>query len=194
MSRIPFPLRLLLLAVSLLLAASLRARDAEAPPVGRLQITSEPPKATVLIDRQVRGETPLLLSDLSVGQHLVTLRKQGFVEAWKTVELQAQEARAIEFHLETLTGLLLLQSSPSNADVTLGGVALGRTPLMISTLPMGRHRIKVATPGYQAKEVEVSLEACSVAVDDPLGQTLNNSSLAYSRLSDQDRIILCPAR
>ena len=158
MSRIPFPLRLLLLAVSLLLAASLRARDAEAPPVGRLQITSEPPKATVLIDRQVRGETPLLLSDLSVGQHLVTLRKQGFVEAWKTVELQAQEARAIEFHLETLTGLLLLQSSPSNADVTLGGVALGRTPLMISTLPMGRHRIKVATPGYQAKEVEVSLE------------------------------------
>ena len=146
------------LAMPLLLATSLSAREAEAPPAARLQITSEPAKATVLIDRQVRGETPLNLPALPVGQHLVTVQKQGFVDAWQTVELQAQDNRAIECQLEPLTGLLLLQSSPTNADVTINGVALGHTPLLISTLPIGTHRIKIATPGYQPKEVEVKLE------------------------------------
>ena len=142
----------------LLLAACVRARDAEAPATGRLQVTSDPTKATVLIDRQARGETPLTLPNLPAGQHLVTVQKQGFVDAWQTVELLGQDSRDIEFKLETLTGLLLLQSSPSNADVTVNGVALGRTPLLISTLPVGTHRIKITTPGCQPKEVEVKLE------------------------------------
>ena len=145
------------LALGLLLAASLHAREVEAPPVARLQVTSEPSKATVLIDRQMRGETPLTLPNLSVGQHLITVQKQGFLDAWQTVELQAQDARALEFQLEPLAGLLLLQSSPTNADVTINGVALGHTPVLISALPIGTHRIKIATPGYQPKEVEVKL-------------------------------------
>ena len=160
MSRFPlFPSRLLLpLAAGLLVTAPLLAREAEAPPMGRLQVTSDPPKATVLIDRRARGETPLVLPTLPVGQHLVTVQKQGFRDAWQTVELQGQDTRTIDFQLEPLTGLLLLLSSPSNADVTVNGVAMGHTPVLISTLPVGTHRIKIASPGCQPKEVEVKLE------------------------------------
>jgi len=166
MSRIPHSARrtphcracLLPLAAGLLLAISCARETEPPPPVGRLQITSDPPKATVLIDRQVRGETPLTLPKVPVGQHLITVRKQGFVDAWQTTELLGQDTREIECKLEPLTGLLLLQSSPSNADVTVNGVALGSTPLLVSTLPIGTHRIKIASPGYQPKEVEVLLE------------------------------------
>jgi hypothetical protein len=147
------------LAAVLLLAVSCARDDAKAPPpVGRLQVTSDPAKATVLIDRKVRGETPLTIPDLPVGQHLVTVRKQGCLDAWQTVELLGQDARSLDFKLETVTGLLLLQSSPSNAEVSVNGVALGHTPLLISTLPPGTHRFKIATPGYQPKEVEVQLD------------------------------------
>lgn len=152
-------LRLLPLAAIPLLAMAMRTREVEAPPVGRLQVTTTPPtNATVLVDRQVRGETPLTISNLPAGQHLVTVRKPGFADAWQTVDLREQETRAVDFALEPVTGLLLLQSTPSNADVTVNGVALGRTPLLVSTLPAGTHRVRISTPGYQSKDVEVILE------------------------------------
>ncbi|MEI8243062.1 MAG: PEGA domain-containing protein [bacterium] len=144
--------------ILLLLAAGVHARDAEAPPVGSLRVTSEPAKATVLIDRQVRGVTPLALPGLPAGAHLVAVQKPGFVEACQTVELLGQDAREVEFKLEAVTGLLLLQSSPSNADVTVNGVAMGSTPVLVTTLPVGTHRLRVAAPGFQPKEVEVKLE------------------------------------
>jgi len=150
--------RSLSVLLGLLLASSLYARDVEAPLVGRLQVTSDPPKASVLIDREVRGETPLTLPALPAGQHLVTAQKQGFLDAWRTVEILGQDSRSVDFKLEMITGLLLLQSSPSNADVTVNGVALGRTPLLVTTLPLGTHRIRISTPGYQPKEIEVKLE------------------------------------
>lgn len=150
---------LLPFAASLLLAAGcLPESKPEAPPVGRLHVTSDPPKATVLIDRKVRGETPLTIPALSTGTHLVKLQKQGFLDAWQSVELLGQDSRDLDFKLEAVSGLLLLQSTPTNADITIGGVALGRTPLLVSSLPIGTHRIRVATPGYQPKEVEVRID------------------------------------
>lgn len=157
MNRISFLSRVAF-TVGWLLTLPALAGDADVPPVGRLQVTSDPPKATVLVDRQVRGETPIVLPNLAVGQHLVSVQKQGFHEALQSVDMQAQGSRVLDFRLESLTGLLLLQSAPSNADITINGVALGRTPILLTTLPLGTHRVKISTPGYQPKEVEVKLE------------------------------------
>ena len=129
----------------------------EAPPMAHLQVTSEPLKATVLVDRKARGETPLTLADLTPGQHLVTIQMSGFSDAHQTVTLNAQETRTVTLKLEPITGLLLVHSTPTNADILVDGLALGHTPLMISTLPLGKQRIKISTPGYQSKEVEVNM-------------------------------------
>jgi hypothetical protein len=159
MNRSPFCAVRLLPFAAILLFASLvcAAPNTPTPPTGRLHVTSEPAKATVLIDRQMRGETPLTIPALGTGTHLISLQKQGFLDVWETVQLQAQDTRELEFKLEPLNALLLLHSSPTNADVTLGGLSLGRTPLMISTLPLGTHRMKFSAPGFQSKEVEVQL-------------------------------------
>jgi len=143
-----------------LAAPALRAADdaADASPVARLQITTQPPQATVLIDRQARGESPLTLTNLTAGTHLIDVRQAGYAEAWQTVELQPQDSRALEIKLDPLTGLVLVQSVPTNADISTGGVDLGRTPALLTSLPLGAHRIKIATPGYQPKEVEIKLE------------------------------------
>lgn len=154
-ARLPF----VAASAALLLAGSgLRAAPAETVPVARLQVVSDPPQATVLIDRQTRGETPLTLPGLAPGQHLVEVQKPGFAGAFQTVELAAQSSRTVEVKLDALAGLLLVRSTPTNADVSVAGVTLGRTPLLITSLPLGTHRLKVATPGYQPKEVEVKLE------------------------------------
>jgi hypothetical protein len=149
---------LLLLAATLALLALPLATAAKPPPpepTGRLQINSDPAKAEVLVDRQSRGKTPLTIP--LTGTHLIAIRKEGYLDAWQTVTVPPLEARALELQLEPLRGLLLLQSNPTNADVTAGGLAIGRTPLMIDTLPLGTHRIRFLAPGYQPKEIEVQL-------------------------------------
>lgn len=40
---------------------------------GRLQISSEPPAARVLVDGRLRGTTPLTLDDLELGEHAIVL-------------------------------------------------------------------------------------------------------------------------
>jgi len=147
----------ILLAGACLTSPAHADSKAVAPPT-RLLIHSDPPEATVLIDRQIRGSTPLILLDLVPGQHLVETQKKGYSDVFQTIELEAQENRSIEAKLELITGLLLVRSTPSNADVSVSGLALGRTPLLLTTLPLGQHRIKIATPGYQPKEVQVTLE------------------------------------
>jgi hypothetical protein len=143
----------------LLLAPFLRAADpAEPPPVARLELLSEPPQATVAIDRKVRGETPLTVADLPPGEHLVVVQKRGFAAAYQTVTVAAQDRRTVECKLEPLTGFVLVRSTPTNADVTADGVDLGRTPLLVATLPLGEHRLRIATPGFQPKEVAVHIE------------------------------------
>jgi hypothetical protein len=152
----PPRLTLLLLAAGLW-GATAAARDPEPPPSGRLQVTSDPPKATVLIDRQVRGETPLIIPNLPVGPHLVAVQKQGYADAIHSIELQNQDSLPIEFKLERSCALLLLQSSPPDAEITIEGVSRGRTPLLLSTLPFGTYRIRIVAPGFQPKEIEVQL-------------------------------------
>ena len=145
--------------ILLLLPLAVRAADpAEPPPVARLEVTSEPPQATVAIDRQTRGETPLVVADLAPGEHLVTVQKRGYATAYQSVTVAAQDKRAVACKLEPITGVLLVRSTPTNADVTVDGLDLGRTPLLITTLPLGERRLKVATPGFQPKEVPVNLE------------------------------------
>lgn len=150
-----------LAACSLVLAAvTLQAADepAEVSSVAKMQIVTEPPQATVLIDGKLRGETPLTLTNLTSGTHLVALRKTGYDAVWQTVELAPQDVRTIDSKLEPLTGLVLVRSVPTNAEISADGVTLGRTPALLSTLGLGVHRLKIATPGYQPKEVEVKLE------------------------------------
>ena len=157
MSRMPHAAFRISLTAALLLVAACAREDKPRQPTGRLQVTSEPPKATVLVDRQERGETPLSVTNLSVGQHLVAVRKQGFADAWQTTEILGQDSRELEFKLEPLAGLLLLQSTPTNADVTLNGVALGKTPLLLSSLRFGTYRLRISATGYLTKEVEAVL-------------------------------------
>mgnify|MGYP003304506862 CR=1 FL=1 len=52
-----------------------------------LEISSTPLRAKVYIDGVKVGETPLLKSDVLVGQHRITLEKDGYVTENRTVEL-----------------------------------------------------------------------------------------------------------
>ena len=127
-------------------------------PSTRLDVTSQPPGAAVRVDHKEKGVTPLSLIDLEPGQHLIQVTQANFRDGFDSVALETGVSRTVDFKLEPETGILLLTTTPDGCEVSVKGVALGTTPLLITTLESGTHRLAIASPGYQAKEVEVTLE------------------------------------
>jgi len=80
---------------------SLAAVNTEkAPPeVGGLSVRSEPDGATVYVDGEAKGMTPLRLDGVLAGDHRVTLVKEGFLENSRVLNLEKDQTRAVNVKL-----------------------------------------------------------------------------------------------
>lgn len=112
----------------------------------------------VTCDGVLRNVTPLTLQDLSPGDHLVLLKKPGFLDARHTVTLSANQKAALEIKLEPVQGLLLVRSTPEGAEIQVEGMDRGKTPLLLTDLPVGKYRLSVSAAGFVPKSVEVTVE------------------------------------
>ena len=56
-------------------------------------------------------------------------------------------------------GILMIRSNPANADVTVNGLARGKTPISLRDLPLGSYTIRVARDGYVSEQRHVQLTA-----------------------------------
>lgn len=146
------------LALALLL---LRFPAAGAPPQtaarGTLDVVSEPAGCSVLIDRDARGTTPWK-AELLPGDYLVTVQHEACRPEHRRLSLAAGQREQVRVALAPLTGLLLVHSTPAGAEITLDGADHGRTPALITTLPLGAYRLRLTLPGFRDKEVEVRLD------------------------------------
>ncbi|MDA0578049.1 MAG: PEGA domain-containing protein [Verrucomicrobia bacterium] len=132
------------------------AADPPAPTV--LHVSSEPPGAAVEIDGSPRGITPMHVPGIAEGEHLVILTKLGFDEHRKSVRVNAGTRQALDVKLEPARGLVLLDTVPTGARITIDGADRGTTPLLLSDLNFGRHRVQAEAPDYLAKELDLNIE------------------------------------
>jgi hypothetical protein len=143
------------LAIALACAHAAAAADPTSPPAGQLFVTTAPAGAVVSCDGVLRDVSPLKLTDLRPGPHLVSATKQGFLEARRTVDVRPNETVAVELALDPVLGLVLIHSTPMGSDVQIDGAFRGKTPLLVPDLPIGRYRVQVAKPGHSSREVEL---------------------------------------
>ena len=124
----------------------------------QLRIDSSPTGAVASVNGTARGETPLTLTGFKPGRIVITTHKDGFHDGRQAITLSAGDRRTVKIEMTELQGLILVHSMPGEADVTLDGAFRGKTPLLMSDFPAGTHRLKIARPGYFAKDVEVSVK------------------------------------
>ena len=145
-------------AGALLLSLSLQAAPQPKPePAGMLSIESTPEHADVYIDRVNRAQAPAEIS-LPPGQHLVTLRAEGFKPEHRTVTIDDGGRTSLNLQLEKITGILIASSDPVGAEITVDGISYGTTPALITTLPLGTHQLSLTLSGYKSKTVEVTVK------------------------------------
>jgi hypothetical protein len=140
-------------ALGALIGTWFLTRSTASIPNGQLTISSEPAGASIVVDGEARGQSPLTLS-LSSGSHDVeisagTFRRTQRVnvapggEASVHVQLESVQPSAAARRSIVTAGGLQISSDPSAARVWIDGVARGTTPLTLSKIAAGRHQIIV---------------------------------------------------
>ena len=145
--------RLVAAAVSIACAVAAVAADEVR---ARVNITSQPSGATVIVDGQDRGTTPITLFDLAPGRHHLKYRLAGYVE--RNRFFNTSEGPFIEKNevLVEEKGLLLLKSDPPGCDIQVDGISIGQTPRLITTLAAkDSYSVKLTKAGYQDQVISV---------------------------------------
>ena len=138
------------------------------PDWAEVTITSIPPAATLTINGQKYGTTPLTIELLS-GEHELILAKEQYQESAMKLLVVAGEDITREVQLELQPALLSLESSPE-AAVSADSLYQGVTPLTIKLTPRSDVLVELSAPdhkGFQRllnlapgekKKLSVSLE------------------------------------
>jgi hypothetical protein len=158
-----------------------------------VSVSTHLPGADVYIDDQRVGTTPLPVESLTVtpGQHMVELRREGYVTGRQTLTLgDGSSASVVLDPDEDKTALatrggLALDVSETEATITIDGKPRG--PYLGSiVLPSGPHRLLVERGGFLPVERLVTVDAGrSVTVRVALDATPETLAKYESRASSQ---------
>jgi serine/threonine-protein kinase len=142
--------------------------------LGALHVESQPPGATVTVDNQPRGVTPLDVPDLALGPHDVKVELKGYTPAAQSVELAADAPRAeLKLALARVAptmGVADILSTPLGGTVKIDGAAVGHTPLLDYKLRPGPHRVEISKDGYEPWSQTVTAGGKKVWLDANLRQ------------------------
>ena len=129
------------------------------PAWANVQISSNPPGATVTVEGEVLGRTPLN-AELIQGDRVVQLS----MPQHKTTEVPVAvtagvDQRLAPVDLSAADGLLRLTSTPQGASVTVNGEFRGQTPLELELSSGSRHELRFFKDGYSAVQRTIDIGA-----------------------------------
>ena len=116
----------------------------------RLVVVTHPPGATVLLDGESVGVTPLELASLAARPRArITLDHPDFVSVTASIDLVAGREARLERTLRAAPptlGTIKLQIEDGWGEVYLKGKKVGKAPNQALRLPVGRHRLRIVNP------------------------------------------------
>jgi hypothetical protein len=120
----------------------LAASPSTAPVTGTLAIQTNPAGASVVIDGQANGVTPLSVS-LSAGPHTLELTANGVHRTIPiTMAARAELSQFIEMpQAAAVVGQLDVRTDPAGAKVSVDGQRRGVSPLTVTGLTAGSHTV-----------------------------------------------------
>jgi len=126
-----------------------------------LKVETQPSGASVYLDGDLLGTTPVERSDLAPGEKTVVVMLEGFETATRQVRLAPDEPRAERIDLFRQTGSAVISCDVSGAELFLDGAALGSyegAPVTRDKLALGDHIAAASAEGYEDAEVRFRVE------------------------------------
>ena len=126
------------------------------PIYSMLDINSQPMGAKILIDGEDFGTTPRVIKNILVGEHTLSLVKQGFAKLEKTFTLKEKEMLSLNEKLES--GKIITVTTDKEGDeIYVDGTFAGHSPLDVS-MGYGQHTVKAIRNGRSVmKDIDVKI-------------------------------------
>jgi outer membrane receptor protein involved in Fe transport len=134
-----------------------------APSVAVLAVETEPPGATVYVERRdlgSRGSTPVKLG-LDTGNYNVIVELAGYEPAENHVSVARGAETPLKVRLKQVVGHVLVDGEPTGAALRLDSedaAPIGTVPATLS-IPPGRHTLVVAKEGFATSTVSIIVSA-----------------------------------
>jgi formylglycine-generating enzyme required for sulfatase activity len=122
---------------------------------GRVSLASVPDQASVTVNGQFRGRTPLTLRLAPGRTHTIAVTKPGYESLSRQLSVEADSGRRLTLELKALLGLVDIITKPADAELWVDGTLTARSPAQL-TLTAVAHRIEARKDGYAAQSVSVT--------------------------------------
>ena len=126
---------------------------------GIMDLQSVPDGASVTVNGDYRGKTPLVVSGLSPSTYTVTFSRPGFGDMYAQVIVQGGKNSEVIANLQPDAGSLAVNSTPPGARVLLDQTYAGLSPVLLENISAGNHTIGLEKDGYVTAARQVSLTA-----------------------------------
>lgn len=115
---------------------------------GMIEITSKPSGASVMLNGEFRGHTPMSLAIMPEKNHSLILAKSGFENASRRISVDRGGTHNVDISLKPEYGTVFITSQPADAELAIDGKIMGTASrrLRLTTVP---HRIEVSKAGYE---------------------------------------------
>ncbi|MCP5503297.1 MAG: PEGA domain-containing protein [Leptospiraceae bacterium] len=112
--------------------------------------TGKEKNALVYIDGVYMGKTPAEDIRVTEGIHSLEIQKEGFEKIKKVYSFEKKKKYNLVLELKPLKkeGFISVKSEPEGADVYLGSIYLGKTPLKEVQVPLGLNRLRIEKEGF----------------------------------------------
>jgi|GEM_PF-6396602 len=126
---------------------------------GTLVVSSSPSGGKVYLDGSYVGNTPLTLGGIPEGPHSITISKEGYEDASKSVEVIANTSNSVSLTLrqKPTFGAIKIYTTPSGASILFDGIPVGNSPLTLQDIPKGTHTIQATQKGYKEASQTVTV-------------------------------------
>ena len=132
------------------------------PNFGYITVKSDPSGADIYVDDVKVGITPYLMKKISLGDHVVEVRKTGYENYADMVTIKVRETNKQLENVKLTAvrvpkGSLELTSNPTGAVITINGRQYGQTPKTLTDFEVGTYTVYFSKEGYQnlSQTVEV---------------------------------------
>lgn len=126
---------------------------------GRLSLDTRPAAATLFIDGEVAGETPLEDLAVAAGEHELRIEAPRHRPLTRTLSVTGRNVRQrLSLALQPAWAEVSIATAPAGATLFVDGEARGETPATFEILE-GERRLALRRPGYAALQRTLRLEA-----------------------------------
>lgn len=121
--------------------------DAPTPILGEADISSTPAMADIIIDGKTVGKTPMLVSDLLIGQHTLVLRREGYGDYSSTFQVQEGQTASVTATMNNATTITVSSTNP-DATFYIDGTEQGKASGQKRT-SFGQHTVRLVAQGWK---------------------------------------------